>query len=469
MKTGSSAFAAVDLGASSGRVLLGRIGRDRLETEVVHRFDNEPTQTRDGLCWDLEALWSGMLTGLAAAARCADLVSIGIDSWAVDYGLLDASENLLHQPFHYRDGRTDGVLERVRDELGAEHIYARTGLAFQPFNTIYQLRSEPPARLAAAAHLLLIPDLLNHRLTGRLGTEPTNASTTQLYDPDAAAWAEDLIDAARLPRRIFGPLREAGTSFGPVTAACAGGIGARPPVVSVASHDTASAVAGVPAAGAEFAYISCGTWSLVGVELERPVKTPEGMAANFTNEVGVEGTIRYLRHVMGLWLLQECLREWRRDDPALELDGLLAAASDEPRGVEIDADASEFLAPGDMPARIRSHCEQRGLEPPIAPPAVTRCILESLATAHARAIDDAARLSGRRVDVVHLVGGGARNALLCRLTADACGRPVVAGPVEATAIGNLLVQARAAGLVGGRAEMRRLCRRTQDLTTYRPR
>ncbi|MGH3487051.1 MAG: rhamnulokinase [Actinopolymorphaceae bacterium] len=470
--------AAVDLGASSGRVLLGQVGPDTLTAKLVHRFGNEPVDVGGRLSWDLDALWDGILAGLRAAAEAAPattgeaIQSIGIDSWGVDYGLLDETGTLVAAPAHYRDGRTNGVMERVRGQLGDAEIYATTGLQFMAFNTAYQLLAERPDDLDRAAVLLMIPDLLCHRLTGTIGAERTNASTTQLYDVSNGSWSDDLLAKLDLPRRIFPALREPGEAVGPLLPQVRSAIGVNDAlrVTAVGSHDTASAVAAVPADGDHFAYISCGTWSLVGVELTAPVLSADSLAANFTNEVGVDGTIRFLRNVMGLWLLQESLRHWQESDEQVSLESVLAAAETEPplRSV-VDAESEEFLAPGDMPGRIRAYCRRTHQPEPATPAALTRCVVDSLALAHARNVRLAERLSGRQVDAVHIVGGGALNTLLCQLTADACGRTVVAGPVEATALGNLLVQARAFGVIPDRAAGRALVRRTQELRRYEPR
>jgi rhamnulokinase len=464
--------AAVDLGASSGRVVLGRIGPDQLECQLVHRFPNDPIDVKGRLSWDIDALWDGVLTGLREASRHGAVESIGIDSWGVDYGLLDEQGTLLAPPAHYRDSRTTGVMERVRAQLGDAFLYEATGLQFIAINTLYQLLAERPEDLERAHTLLMIPDLLCYRLNGAIGAERTIASTTQLYDVAAGTWSDAVFDAVGLPRRLVPPLREPGERLGPLLPELRSQLGLteRVRLTSVASHDTASAVAAVPAEDEHFAYISCGTWSLVGVELDTPVRTQESLAANFTNEVGVDKTIRYLRNVTGLWLLQESLRHWRETGDEVTLEQVLQAAHHEPplRSV-IDAESDEFLPPGDMPGRIRAYCRRTGQPEPVTPAAVTRCVLDSLALAHARVIRLAERLSGRRVDVVHIVGGGAQNTLLCQLTADACGRPVVAGPVEATSIGNLLVQARAAGVIADRAHGRELVRRTQPLRRYEPR
>ncbi|WP_229402910.1 rhamnulokinase [Micromonospora okii] len=450
-------FAAVDLGASSGRVMVGRAGPGRLKLTEAHRFANEPVRAGGTLHWDILALFKGVLHGLRAAGP---VNSLGIDTWAVDYGLLDASGALLGNPVHYRDARTDGVLGPVTEQLGKERLYDTTGLQQLPFNTLYQLAAAAGTpQLAAARRLLMIPDLLAYWLTGEQVTEITNASTTQLFDVRRRVWATELIIDAGLRPDLFAPLVEPGTRIG-----SARELPGTPAVVAVGSHDTASAVVAVPAAGADFAYISCGTWSLAGLELAQPVLTTASRAANFTNESGIDGTIRYLRNVMGLWPLQECLREW--DNP--DLAELLKAAGEEPAlGHVVDLDDPVFLPPGDMAGRLTRIA---GLAAGTAPARIVRCILDSLALAHRRALRQAQQLSGHHADVIHIVGGGARNALLCQLTANACGLPVIAGPVEATALGNVLVQARAAGAVGGGlTQLRTLVRDTHHLTQYQPR
>jgi rhamnulokinase len=465
---------AVDLGASSGRVVVGRVGPSRLELEEVHRFPNEPVALPDGLHWDILRLYRELLGGLRAAAGGADpVVSVGVDGWGVDYGLLDETGALLGNPYHYRDGRTDGVADKVHARWPFEELYARTGIQLLPFNTVYQLAAATgTAQLEAARTLLLLPDLLGYWLTGRAGAEATNASTTALLDVRTGDWSPEALAAAGIGRNLFPGLRRPGDSLGPLRAEVAAETGLPGSVVvtAVGSHDTASAVVGVPAEGDRFAYISCGTWGLVGIELDAPVLTGESRAANFTNEGGVDGRVRYLRNVMGLWLLQESLRAWERAGQPADLPALLeAAAARPPGGPLVDPDAPAFLPPGDMPSRVRAACRRAGQPVPATQPELVRCILDSLAAAFARAVADAARLSGRQVEVVHLVGGGARNRLLCQLTADACGLPVLAGPVEATALGNVLVQARASGRLGGDLEaLRALVRQTQEVHRYRP-
>jgi rhamnulokinase len=473
--TPPTSVAAVDLGASGGRVMIGIVGPgQQLELRVLHRFPNVPVRVLGTLHWDILALFQGVLDGLGAAARAgAGLASLGIDTWGVDYGLLDSGGALLGNPVHYRDARTEGVAEQVLGQVPAAELYAVTGIQQLPLNTIFQLAAAAGTpQLAAARTLLMIPDLLAFWLTGQAGAEMTNASTTQLYDVRAQAWATSVMTRVGIRPDIFPPLRRPGDTIGDllprITAAA--GLTAPVPVLAVGSHDTASAVAAVPAHGPDFAYISCGTWSLVGMELPGPVLSEASFQANFTNETGIDGTIRYLRNVMGLWLLQESVRTWSARGVAADLDILLAAAAGAPalRAV-VDPDDPDFLTPGDMPGRIADACRRTGQDPPADPGATVRCILDSLALAHRRTIAEVQRLSGRHVDAVHIVGGGARNALLCQLTADACGLPVVAGPVEATALGNVLVQARALGAapddLGG---MRQLVRRTQNLRRFEP-
>lgn len=472
---GNGCFAAVDLGASSGRVMLGRAGPGGLSLAEVHRFPNEPVRLRSTLHWDILALYRGVLTGLRAAGRAAGggLAGVGIDAWAVDYGLLDATGALLGNPVHYRDARTEGAAEAVAAALPPAELYQATGLQHLPFNTIYQLaaaRGTP--QLAAARRLLMIPDLISYWLTGVAGTELTNASTTQLVDPRTRYWARGVAGLLGVDLGLFAPLRQPGDPAGELLpeVLAEAGIAGPVPVTAVGSHDTASAVVGVPAAGRDFAYIATGTWSLAGLELPAPVLSEESRLANFTNELGVDGTVRYLRNIMGLWLLQECLREWSVTGRTYELAALLKQAATVPplRSV-VDAGDPEFIAPGGMPERIARACRRLGQPEPRDAAETVRCVLDSLALAHRRAVADAQRLAGRQVGVVHLVGGGCRNELLCQLTADACGLPVVAGPAEAAALGNVLVQARAAGAVsGGLAELRSLLRATQPLRRYDP-
>jgi rhamnulokinase len=446
--------------------MAGEVGPGRLVLHEIHRFPNVPVTVGGTLHWDILRLYAEMLAGLRSAAREFRLASVGIDSWGVDYGLLDADGKLLGNPVHYRDQRTAGVAERILSKIPAAELYAATGIQQLPFNTIYQLAAAAGTpQLTAARTLLLIPDLLAYWLTGEVGAEITNASTTQLLNVRTRSWDLPLAERAGIPGQLFPPLRAPGTLSGEARPE-ATGLSRPLPVVATASHDTAAAVAGVPAEGTGFAYISCGTWSLAGVELGRPVLTEASRRANFTNEAGADGTIRYLRNLMGLWLLQESMRSWA----ITGLDRLLEeAAREEPLQAVVNADDPAFLPPGDMPARIAAACRAAGQPPPRTPAQVTRCILDSLALAHRQAIHQARELADRDVTTVHMVGGGAQNALLCQLTADAVGLPVVAGPVEAAAIGNILIQARSLGAAPpDLAGMRALIRATQPLRRYEP-
>lgn len=469
--------AAADLGASSGRVVLGRVGPQELQLVEAHRFATRSVDLGGVLHWDTPGLYLGILDGLRACLREADadgIAAIGVDSWAVDYGLLDRRGNLVGMPVCYRDTRTQGFDTVAFGMVPEQEVYATTGIQRLGFNTAMQLLADKAShRLDHADRLLMLPDLFTYWLTGVAVGERTNASTTQIYDPRTRDWAWSLVDRWGFDRSLLPRLLDAGTIVGPVQAAVADELflGRDVPVVAVGSHDTASAVVAVPAAeGERCAYISCGTWSLVGVELDSPVLTQESREANFTNEVGVDDTIRYLRNVMGLWLLTQSQRTWERSGEQSDLQRLLAdAARSTPLRSLVDTERPVFLPPGHMPERIVEECRRTGEPEPRTTGETTRCILDSLALAYRRAIDDAQRLSGQAVDVVRVVGGGCRNELLMQLTADATGLPVVAGPVEASALGNVLVQARAIGVIsGGLPQMRQLVRASHDLVEYQP-
>ncbi len=459
----SVSVAAIDLGASSGRVVVGRVGPDVLSVETVARFPNGPVAKPDGLHWDLPALFRHSLAGLRSlTGSSTGLASIGVDSWAVDYGLLRGTE-LVDLPWCYRDDRTAVGVASVHARIAPEDLYRRTGLQFLPFNTIYQLAAEP--RLPEADQLLLVPDLVTWWLTGETVCERTNASTTGLLDVRTQVWDPELLALVGLAPAQLAPLTEPGTVVGATVLEGMRGV----PVVTVGSHDTASAVVAVPMTdtdGTCAAYVSCGTWGLVGVEVEDAVVTEASRAANFTNEGGVDGRVRFLTNVMGTWLLSETLRAWGTDD----LSGLLeqAAAYDGPE-VVFDVQDPRFVPPGDQPARIDAWCRENDVAAPEGRVALVRSIVASLAAGFATAVEAAATLSGRDVRRVHVVGGGAQNALLCRLLADRLGLPVLAGPVEATAIGNVLVQARAQGVLSGSLEaLRALVARTHQIVVHEP-
>ncbi|MGV0743741.1 rhamnulokinase [Mycolicibacterium sp. XJ870] len=471
----SAQVAAVDLGATSGRVMVADIDGDRLSMRTLARFANDPVRlwdgTRNALHWDIPGLYGHVVEGLARAGReCDNLVGIGVDSWAVDYGLL-RDGRLLSQPMHYRDARTERGVDLVHDVIGMPELYQRNGIQFLPFNTIYQLADERANGLLDLADtVLLVPDLVTYWLTGERVAERTNASTTGLLGLDGD-WDRDLMTRLGLPHTLFPAVVDAGSSRGPLLPAVATQLGMQTEVVSVASHDTASAVAAIPMDADHAAYISCGTWGLVGVELPAPVTTEAGRAANFTNEVGADGRIRFLHNVMGLWLLSETLRQYERDGHPVELTELLARAAQTPAPRDVfDTNDPRFLPPGDMAARIADWYTERGLPAPDGPVQVVRTILESLAAAFASAVCAAAELSGVEVTTVHMVGGGSQNELLCQLTADRLGMPLMAGPVEATALGNVLLTARAQGIVsGGLADLRALASRWFPPRRYLPR
>lgn len=472
--TSSGAVAAVDLGATSGRVILGRVADGVLHTQHISRFSNDPVRTRDGLHWNLLELYRQTLAGLALAERGApgEIASIGIDSWAVDYGLFREGR-LLGSPFHYRDERTEAGVAAVAARVPATELYARNGLQQIPINTVYQLATEEPV-LGFADRMLLIPDLLNFWLTGAEHAERTNASTTGLLDPRTREWDLTLAETLAMPQRLFPTLIDPGTRVGVLTPEVAAIVGRPIDVLAVASHDTASAVAAIPTTRTDFAYISCGTWGLVGLELDAPVLTDAARLAGFTNEGGIGGTTRFLRNVMGLWMLSESLRHW---EPAAtdaqrssQLGELLAAAARVDGPIPIfDVDDPSFMPPGDIPGRIATWFGERGERAPEGPAAIVRSIIESLAEAFAVAVRTSAELAGRDVGTIHIVGGGSLNTLLCQALATRSGLTVLAGPVEATAIGNMLVQAQTLGQLGPElADLRAVVARSSEVVTYLP-
>ena len=471
---------AVDLGASGGRVVAGGFDGRLLELEEVHRFDNGPVTMAGRLIWDLPRLWQEVSLGLrAAAARHGRAVSsVGVDTWGVDFSFLAADGDLLANPVCYSDARTRGMLAATTAAVPRADIFAATGLQFMEINSLYQLMALRHAEsrvLAAADRLLMIPDLFHWLLSGVASNERTNASTTQCFDPQSGDWARPLMDRLGLPARIFGPISDPGTVLGPMrpdVAAETGLTGVR--VVLPGTHDTASAVAAVPAdeppsPRPEWCYVSLGTWALVGAELDRPLVTPECLARNFTNEAGIGGTTRLLKNVCGLWLVQQCRAAWQRAGQEWSWDQLTALAAEAPPLVTlVDPNHPSLVAPADMPAAIRALARASGEPEPETTAATVRAALESVAAAVRRTLGELDSLLGRRVGRVHVVGGGVKNSLLCQMIADATGRPVVAGPVEATAIGNLLVQLLARdGKVDLRA-IRRVVRDTFEPVRYEP-
>lgn len=462
---------AFDLGAESGRAVRGAFNGVRLTIAEVHRFANEPVRTPDGLYWDALRLWHEMQIGLRKAGAAGSVTSVGVDTWGVDFALLDRDAVLLGNPVHYRDARWATMRDVALAIVPAEDLYATTGIQFIPINTLYQLLYLRDSLFFDDTNqFLMMPDLFHYWLSGVQANEYTVASTTQLLDVRGRHWAGELIVRLGLPLSIFHDIIPPGTPLGPLRAEVAGSAGIAPvPVIAPATHDTASAVAAIPFTSDRAAYISCGTWALVGVEKPEPVVTAAARAANLTNEGGVDSTIRLLKNVTGLWLVQECQRAWARAGETHDYADLTArAAAASPFGPLVDPDAPEFAAPGDMPARIAAYCTRTGQSPPTDAGATTRCIFESLALAWRGTLAQIAGVVGHAFDVLHIVGGGARSALLCQMVADATGLPVIAGPVEATALGNLLMQLRAQGEIATLAQMRAVVRASEAVTAYDP-
>jgi len=467
-------MAAVDLGAQSGRVAVGRFDGERLSVTEVHRFPNRPVRTRGTLHWDILGVYRDVLDGLRAAGREAGpLDALAVDSWGVDFALVDRKGRLVRNPVHYRDLRRAEAVSGVLERVPARELYERTGIQLIPINTIFELGAmaadDDPA-LAAADTLLLVPDLIHHWLCGARTSELTNATTTQCWDPRSGTWAGDLLERLDVPARLLPEVVQPGTRLASLTHDVAEetrlGDAA---VLAVATHDTGSAVAAIPFGARTAAFISAGTWSLVGVEVREPVITDATFAANLTNEGGVGGTFRLLRNVTGLWLVHECRRAWALEGHDFSFDQLIALAKQAPALQSfIEPNDPAFAEPGDMVARVRAFCAHTGQAEPVEPGAVVRCILESLALKHAQTVDLLAAVTGRPPLELHMVGGGARNELLCRWTANASGRPVHAGPEEATLIGNLLVQAMSLGEIASIAEAREIVAASVAPTTYEP-
>jgi rhamnulokinase len=463
-------FLAFDLGAESGRAMVGTFDHGVLSVRELHRFANEPVRQNGSLLWDILHLWQEMRRALEQNGR-RRLESIGVDSWGVDYALIGEAGNLLENPYHYRDSRTTGVMEAVFERVSRERIYAITGIQFLPINTIYQLYAAcraTPDLIDAARALVTIPDLLNYWLSGELVSEYTVATTTQFIEARTRTWATNLLEELELPTRLLQPLVEPGANIGRLQASVSAALSGTP-VVAPACHDTASAVASVSATGST-AFLSSGTWSLLGTELCKPVISARAQALNFTNEGGVCGTTRLLKNIAGLWLLQSCRRHWKSQGQDFAYDALVAGAADQSRPFRslIDPDYAPFLNPADMPASIASYCRMTGQPEPDSPTAFARAILESLAFKYRAVLESLEELTGRRFDEIRIVGGGARNRLLQQWTADATGRSVVAGPVEATALGNIGMQMIATGAVGSLEEARAVIDRSFPVERFEP-
>ena len=468
-------FLAFDLGAESGRGVLGNFDGERFTLEELHRFPNGGIRVLDSLHWDVLRLWAEMKAALSMCAQKGiALGGIGIDTWGVDFALLGRGDVLLGFPYHYRDSRTDGMLEEAFRCLPQGTLFERSGCQFLQINTLYQLLSmvvHKSPLLDVTETFLMIPDLFNFWLTGRKVCEFTNATTTQFYDPRQQGWSKEICDALGLPSDILPEIVQPGTQLGTLLPSVAAETGLLEiPVIAPACHDTGSAVAAVPTQSEDWAYISSGTWSLMGIEISEPIVTNQALALNFTNEGGVEGTFRFLKNIMGLWLVQECRRTWAQTgDEMSYVQMAQLAESAEPFTALIDPDDDTFLPPGDMPARIVDYCERTGQPPLSGAGEILRCALESLALKYRWVIEKLEVVRGRSIDVIHIVGGGAQNETLCQFTADATGTQVLAGPIEATAVGNIAVQAIACGLIGSIVEARDIVRRSFNVITYEPR
>lgn len=455
-------YLACDLGAESGRLMLGRMDAGRLSVEEVHRFPNVPVQSGGSMCWNIDGLWSELQNGLRkAAALNLPIPSISTDSWGIDYVLLDEHDKIIEPTFHYRDARTARGIEALKSRLDWPTLFAETGIQFMPINTVYQLAAETPERLKRARKLLMIADAFNWLLCGTARSEESLASTSAIYNPRTRNWSPKIIEALGIPRDIFTDIVPSGTKLGARE---------RMQVIASCSHDTGAAVAAVPAGARPWAYISSGTWSLVGVEVAQPVLADRCRELNFTNEIGYDGTVRLLKNIVGLWIVQECRRQWATEGRDYDYATLTRMAADAPAfGPLINPADARFLAPGDMTERIAKYCVESGQMPPDGIGETIRCALESLALQYRKTLREIEQLTGTRVEQLHIVGGGSQNRLLNQFTANATGIPVLAGPAEATAIGNVLVQAITMGELDSLRNARELVRKSFELVKFEPR
>ncbi len=468
-------FLAFDLGAESGRGVVGLFDGETLRLEIPYRFGNRPVRLLDTQYWDAPGLFASLKQGLSMAATSygRQFSSLGIDTWGVDFGLLGRDGALLANPRCYRDRGNDGMMELAFATVPREEIFARTGIQLMQINTLFQLlalRQQRSSLLDVAETLLMMPDLLNYWFTGEKVSEFSIATTSQCYDPSTKDWARGLLRRLELPADLFTPIVQPGATIGTLRADIADEAGCDPmPIVAPAEHDTASAVVGVPASSPDYAFLSSGTWSLMGIETTTPQLSEATQAANFTNEGGACGTIRLLKNIMGLWLAQECRRGWARQGTSYSYDDLAQLASEAPPFVSlVEPDDPAFLAPDDMIAALRAFCARTGQPVPETPGAVMRCCLESLALKYRWTLERLEAFRGRRIETIHIVGGGAQNRLLCQFAANATRRAIVAGPVEATAIGNILMQAIGRGYLSSLDEARAVVRRSFEPTAYTP-
>jgi rhamnulokinase len=467
-------YIACDLGAESGRVILGWLDEGRVELEEIHRFPNGAAKIDGSLRWDILRIFEELKTGLRkAAATGAPAASLSVDSWGLDYVLTGAGQPMLSLPYHYRDARTDATYAAALQSPGPELIFAESGIQFMQINTLYQLiaeRERSPKLLEMAEQFLLVADYLHFLFSGVASAEESLASTTQLYNPISRAWSDRLIETFALPKRIFPPIVASGTRLGALLPQLAAETNLRAiEIIATCSHDTGAAVAAVPARGDDWAYLSSGTWSLIGVELPAPLINEAARAHNFTNEAGSGGSTRFLKNVAGLWLLQESRRAWARQGHDLNYGTLaIQAEHTEPFRSLIDPSDGRFLKPDDMPERIAAYCRESGQPEPKTPGQFTRCIYESLALLYRRTLDEIEEITGRRIARLHIVGGGSQSALLNQFAASATGRIVLAGPVEATAIGNVLLQAIALGHLDSLTGLRRTVRASFPIPEFHP-
>ena len=464
---------AFDFGASSGRAVLGTYDGERIHLEEIHRFSNDPVNVCGVFHWDVLRLFHEIKQGISKAVHAGGFDAIGIDTWGVDFGLIDRKGHLLNNPVHYRDTRTEGMMEEVFRTIPSEELYGRTGIQFAAFNTIFQLaylQKYEPEMLAQADKLLLMPDLFAYFLTGEMRAEYSEVSTTQCLDPNTGDWAYDLLERLHIPRRLFPPMIDAGQTYGMLSDAICRELGApKVPVIAVATHDTGSAVVAVPSNQENFLYISCGTWSLFGTELPKPLINEASRRFNLTNEGGYNRTTRFLKNIMGLWLIQESRRQWIREGHTLsyaELEQEALAAK--PLQCFIDPDDDSFVQPGDLPGRVQEFCRRTGQYVPQNRGEIMRCIYESLAMKYRYTFHAIREVTGRDYGVLHMIGGGTKDRLLCQMAADACNIPVVAGPIEATATGNIAVQLMALGELSGLQDARQVIAKSEEPRHYTP-
>ena len=469
-------YIAVDLGAESGRVMIGSVSADKVVLEEIHRFGNGPIEENGSLRWDFKKLLSEIKTGIGKAVKAsgAQVWGIGIDSWGVDFGLLDADGELIENPYHYRDSQTNGITKKAFKLVGKREIYESTGLQFLQFNSLYQLlamRLKNSIAMAKATHLIFIADLFSYFLCGKIFAEYSLASTSQFMDMRTGKWSKEVLDGLSLPIEIMPKIISPGTVVSQLTANIGTELRCGPiPVIAIGSHDTASAVAAVPADGdANWAYLSSGTWSLMGLEVPQAIINDKTFKYEFTNEGGVENTIRLLKNIMGLWLTQECKRQWQREGTDLSYAELAAMAEKaKPFARHIDVDNSGFLAPGDMPKRINDYLKETRQKPIDDKGQMIRTILENLALKYRSIMEAVEDVAGHKIEVLHIVGGGIQNELLCQFTANALGKKVITGPIEATASGNILMQAIATGQIKTLADARQIVRNSFELKEYEP-